>query len=200
MTLTLVRHGETDWNVAKKIQGCTDIPLNETGIFQAHELGSLLQENVRRGLAPNYTHIYSSPLRRAMTTGEIIGSYLGLSCEPLAGLEEINLGAWEGYTWEQVKADFSTEYQMWYENRRYHRPPQGESYQDLLERILPTLQRILQKEGNYLLVCHSAIVMTLLSYLHDTPFHQMHRNYKTKNTGTILLSEEQLEIIKRYQS
>lgn len=199
MTLTLVRHGETDWNVQKRIQGCTDIPLNDNGILQAHQLGEKLLRDVNAGIVPPYTQLYASSLKRAFHTGEIIGTYLGLSCQPLPGLEEIAFGDWEGVSWEQVKTNFPDAYQVWYQQRRHTRPPKGESYQDLLNRVLPALQTVLPREQEHILiVSHSAILMSLMSFLHDTPFQDMHRNYKTKNTGTISLTPEQMQKIQRY--
>lgn len=67
MKLYLVRHGQTDWNIGKQIQGLTDIPLNQTGIHQAEELQQQIQA---RDL--HFDYCYASPLRRARTTAEII--------------------------------------------------------------------------------------------------------------------------------
>lgn len=90
------------------------------------------------------------------------------------GLEEICLGNWEGYTWKQVREVFSEEYQKWHQNRRYQIPPGGESYQQLLNRLLPAVDDIAQREKkDTLLVTHSAVIMTLMSYVYDTPFEDM---------------------------
>ena len=80
------------------------------------------------------------------------------------------------------------EYQVWRNNRRYQVPPEGESYQQLLDRLLPALSNIAKKEKvNALVVTHSAVIMTLLSYLYDTPFEDMAKNYKTGNAGVVEL-------------
>ena len=71
MLLYLVRHGETDWNLQRRIQGSTDIPLNDTGREQAAATGRLL---ARR----EWDAIYSSPLSRAIETGELIAREVGL--------------------------------------------------------------------------------------------------------------------------
>jgi len=70
--LALVRHGETDWNSAGRLQGHTDIPLNEVGRKQADDAGARLS-------VEDWDLLVSSPLRRAVETAEIIGSYVGLS-------------------------------------------------------------------------------------------------------------------------
>lgn len=192
MKLYLTRHGETDWNLASRIQGKTDTPLNETGKQQAAELSLSLKEKDIR-----FDRIYTSRLLRARETARIVAESLHLPLTELDGIEEMDLGKWEGYTWKQVKESFPQEYSIWHDNRRYTRTPGGESYEELLQRILPALQKAAGKEGgNALLVTHSAVIMTLLSYLYEKPFEDMAKNFKTKNAELVELTEEQLEVIK----
>lgn len=180
MKLYLVRHGETDWNLQNRIQGQTDTPLNEQGRRQAQKLARKLQEK------HHISSIYSSRQKRALETAQVVGRAIGLEPEVRQGLEEISLGKWEGYTWRQVREKFPEEYQIWYNNRRYQIPPQGESYQQLLDRLLPVLADLMEKnDGNVLAVTHSAVIMTLLSFVYDTPFEDMAKNYKTGNTGIV---------------
>lgn len=88
--LTLVRHGQTDWNLARRIQGTTDIPLNETGRADARAAAEALA-------AADHDLIVSSPLRRAHETATIIADGLGLSMpETRAGLREREFGVGEG--------------------------------------------------------------------------------------------------------
>lgn len=75
-SLLLIRHGQTDWNKAGKMQGQVDIPLNERGREQAHETGQKLKDE---GYA--FDVLVSSPLSRAYETAQIVGSYLGLEVE-----------------------------------------------------------------------------------------------------------------------
>lgn len=185
MRLFLVRHGETDWNIKNKIQGQTDTPLNEKGRQQADKLASEL------GKGYHIKKIYASGMARAWETANIVGEALGIVPRRKEGLEEINFGKWEGYTWKQVKESFPEEYLVWQKNRRYQVPPMGESYQQLLGRILPALDDIIQaEEEDTLVVTHSAVIMTLLSFLHDTPFEDMARNYKTGNVGIVELNQD----------
>lgn len=183
MKLYLVRHGETDWNIESKIQGQTDIALNERGRQQAEEFAVRIA-----GGDYQVDSIYTSSKRRALETAQIIGAALKIEPKIQPGLEEICLGKWEGYTWKQVKELFGEEYQIWRDNRRYQVPPMGESYQQLLDRLLPAIRDITQKEkGNVLVVTHSAVIMTLMSYMYDTPFEDMAKNYKTGNAGIVEL-------------
>lgn len=189
MRLYLVRHGETDWNIASRIQGQTDIALNEKGRQQAEEFAAAISEQ-----GYQIDCIYTSFKQRAHETAEIIGEALGIKPKVQPGLEEICLGKWEGYTWKQVRELFGEEYQMWRDNRRYQQPPSGESYQQLLNRLLPALGDMIGKEeGNVLVVTHSAVIMTLLSYLYDTPFEDMAKKYKTGNAQIVEVDVQLLQ-------
>ena len=184
LRLYLVRHGETDWNIESRIQGKTDIELNEKGRQQAEELADVL------GKAYGIKRIYTSGQKRAAETAKIVGRHLGIEPQVREGLEEINFGKWEGYTWRQVREMFPKEYFIWHGNRRYEVPPEGESYQQLLDRLLPTLDDIMSKDREDVLsITHSAVIMTLMSYLYDTPFEDMARNYKTGNTQIVELDQ-----------
>ena len=111
MKLYFVRHGETEWNVKKKIQGKTDIPLNENGIRQAKELAcQLVEEDI------SVKHVYHSPQLRAAETARIAAEALHATCIPLDGLVEMNLGSWEGSNWRVIERENSPEYIMKREN------------------------------------------------------------------------------------
>lgn len=180
MKLYLTRHGETDWNLQNRIQGQTDTLLNENGRGQAKELANRLKAGY------GIRTIYTSRQKRAQETAEVIGQTIHVTPIVKEGLEEISLGKWEGYTWHQVREQFPEEYQAWYENRRYQVPPEGESYQQLLDRLLPALSDIFEENvENVLVVAHSAVIMTLMSDIYNTPFEEMAKNYKTGNTGIV---------------
>lgn len=190
MKFYIVRHGETDWNLENKIQGQTDTVLNDNGRKQAEELAGRIAEELR-----GVKKIYSSRQKRALETARIIGKRLSITPVVHQGLEEICLGKWEGYTWKQVREEFSEEYQVWHQNRRYQVPPKGESYQQLLDRLLPALEDIIRKEGqDVLIVTHSAVIMTLMSYVYDTPFEDMARLYKAGNASIVELDAELLYV------
>ena len=97
MKLYFVRHGETEWNVKKKIQGKTDIPLNENGIRQAKELAcQLVEEDI------SVKHVYHSPQLRAAETARFSAEALGIDCIRLWDLREMDLGDWEGRNWDEI--------------------------------------------------------------------------------------------------
>ena len=194
MKLLLTRHGETDWNLQRRIQGSTDTDLNENGRSQAMQLAKNL---LASGKPPEI--IYTSGLKRARETAEIAAKRLRIPCLVHPGLEEIGFGLWEGLTWEQVETRYPELYHIWHTDRRYGHPPKGESYQDLLDRVIPALQDIVKREGDgdserrILIVTHSAVIMSLLSHLNQTPFHEMVKRYRTQNTQIIELDAKRLE-------
>jgi len=123
--LYLVRHGETDWNRLKRIQGRTDIPLNDTGREQARLTGMLL---TRRPIA----RVYASPLSRAFETAQIIAGELGLP-EPEAreALIERDYGAAEGLSFHEVDVRYSTD-----------DVPDRETREQVAGRVVPALLEI----------------------------------------------------------
>lgn len=178
MKLYLIRHGQTDWNLKGKIQGSYDSDLNENGIEQA----KILSKNI---LEFNYkiSKIYSSKQKRALRTAQILSEIVNVDYIPLKGLEEINLGEWEGLSWVEVKERYPIEYDEWFKNRRYTKSPKGESYQDMLERVLDAINKIIKEDcENVAIVTHSAVIMCLQCYLTNTPFNEMMK-FKVDNTS-----------------
>ena len=113
MNFYFIRHGETDWNVKKKIQGKTDVPLNENGLNQAK---ALAKELVR--LQPDVMRVYTSPQKRASETARIAAEALGIRCMILDGLKEMDLGEWEGSNWDIIEETYGETYYYWNSHRR----------------------------------------------------------------------------------
>lgn len=186
MILYFIRHGQTDWNVKGKIQGSVDTGLNNNGINQANELSKkLIEQDI------SITKIYTSRQKRAHKTAQILSQSINVEYYLIDGLEEMNLGEWEGLSWDEVRSNYPVEYSEWYINRRDTRPPKGESYQDMLERVLKAVHRIIcENQEDIAIVTHSAVIMTLQCYLTNTPFDMMNR-FKTGNADIISIDSKQ---------
>ena len=102
MNFYFTRHGETEWNVKKKIQGTTDIPLDEKGIQQAKRLAETLLEKQRNGEL-HLDRVYTSPQLRAAETARFSAEALGIDCIRLWDLREMDLGDWEGRNWDEIR-------------------------------------------------------------------------------------------------
>ena len=99
-TVCLVRHGETDWNLAGRVQGREDVGINETGRRQAMKTANFLGREVWDG-------IFSSPLKRALATAEIIGGQLGMAdIAILDDLMERDFGQASGLTQAEIGEKF----------------------------------------------------------------------------------------------
>lgn len=137
--LYFVRHGQTDYNVAGRLQGQSDIPLNDCGRAQAACCGRLLGDLLaRRELRPDDYDYVSSPLVRARETMAIVRTTLEL--DPRAyglddRLKEIGYGAWEGLTFAQVKARDRQVLAQRENDTWGFAPPRGESYRALASRV-----------------------------------------------------------------
>jgi len=152
-TLSIVRHGQTDWNLHKRIQGQTDIPLNSTGRAQAAEAGVKLR-------ARHWDAIVSSPLMRAEETARLIAGELGLpSPEVFPDIMERHHGEIEGLTFAERQLRFPDGVAV----------PGLESRSDVLARVLPALGQIaIEHEGqSVLVVSHGGVIGTLIRHLTD---------------------------------
>ena len=107
--LYLLRHAETEWNIAMKFQGQTDIPLIEDGRRQAAALG-------RRMSSLKLEALYSSDLVRASETAQIVASYHNKQVETVPELKELNFGEWEGLTHSEIKKKYPEELELWWNN------------------------------------------------------------------------------------
>lgn len=135
MRLFLVRHGRTASNVARVYAGRSDEPLDEAGRAQAREAAERLA-------AEGVAALYSSPLRRARETAEIMASVLGADVTVDAALTEMALGPWEGLSEDEVARRFPREWALWMDRPSRLRLPGRETLDDVLRRVLPFLERI----------------------------------------------------------
>jgi broad specificity phosphatase PhoE len=139
--LILIRHGETDWNVEGRYQGQADPPLNVQGIVQAHQLAEEL-----RGVDLNV--LYTSPLRRALQTAQILAETLGLPLHIEPRLVEINQGDWQGYLRADIAASYPELFRRWQTEPWTVTPPQGEDLAQVQVRVYAAVDEILaQQQG-----------------------------------------------------
>jgi 2,3-bisphosphoglycerate-dependent phosphoglycerate mutase len=129
-TILLARHGETDWNRDNRFQGHADPPLNESGRTQAAELSAALADEPLAAA-------YSSPLRRAFETAEIVAAPHGLGPVPMDALREVDVGSWQGLTRAEVEQRFPKQYARWLDYEAGWE--NGESYEEMGRRVIAGL-------------------------------------------------------------
>lgn len=152
-----VRHGETAWNVDARIQGHTDVALNDKGLWQARRVGRALQREA-------ISAVYSSDLQRAWTTAQHIGAEAGLPVVAEAGLRERRFGGFEGRTFREIEESLPEAARAWRSRVPHWEPPEGgESLLQLRERVETTVHRLAVRHagGAIVLVAHGGVLDAL---------------------------------------
>jgi len=154
MTIFLVRHGQTEWNLARRYQGWSDSPLTPLGITQAEAIGRKLAAIPEAASAA----IVASPIGRAHRTAEIIAEGLGRREPPLLDdrLREISLGSWDGLDRREVRSRFGADF---VEFEWYFRTPDGETYEGFAGRIASWLDE--PRDAPLIVVAHGIVTRVL---------------------------------------
>jgi len=138
-TVYYIRHGETDWNVAGRLQGRHDVPLNERGRAQARRCGDILRDLLTRdNRDPVALDYVSSPLLRASETMQLVRTSLSLASDGFRRepqLAEIAFGDWEGFTLAQLHERDPQRIAQREHDKWHFVPPGGESYQMVAARM-----------------------------------------------------------------
>jgi probable phosphoglycerate mutase len=151
--LLVIRHGKTVWNMKKKIQGRTDIPLSDLG---RAELEQMRLPSEFAGF--NWT---SSPLKRTRETAELLGAK-NLKIEP--ALIEMNWGEWEGETLSDLAEKYGAEFKYNESRGLNMTPPGGESPAEVVARLKPWLQSL---ETDTIAVTHKGVIRALKSLAYN---------------------------------
>jgi broad specificity phosphatase PhoE len=171
--LWLVRHGQTDWNLAGRWQGqAPDAPgLNEMGHAQA----LTIREQLR---GERLAAVYSSDLLRARQTSELIAQPLGLTVTLDTRLREINLGAWEGMLSEEIEARYPQELAERARKPFATRAPDGESPLEVAERVLVAINEIATKHAgeSILVVAHGVSLAVIICHTQGFPMEDVYQH------------------------
>ena len=132
-TILLARHGQSDWNRDRRWQGHADRPLTELGRTQARELAQRLAHT-------DLDAIYSSDLRRAQETAEVVGRAQGLEVRTIPGLREVDVGSWSGLTRAEAEQRYPEAYRRWLAGEEGW--DDGETYEELSDRVLAAVWEI----------------------------------------------------------
>ena len=157
--LILTRHGETTWNVEKIYRGRTDVSLDEVGIKQAELLGKHLSNWELEA-------IYSSPLKRALDTANIIARYQKVGIHVTEGLIDFDYGEWQSLPEQEVQRLYPTLHNEWHNNPHKVKIPGGESLEDVRRRTIEVVNDVLSKyQGSVVLVSHRVVNKVLICSL-----------------------------------
>jgi probable phosphoglycerate mutase len=129
--------------------------------------------------------LYSSPLSRALETARVIGEAVG--CEPVVDhrLAELNYGAWEGRTFEEIQRPTPAAYRAWDVDPANLAPPEGESGVHLIERVTPFLVEVAQRHptGNVAVVSHKTVCRLLACHIMGVPLSEYRRRVPMENAA-----------------
>lgn len=154
--LSLVRHGQTDWNLARRIQGSTDVPLNDTGRAQAEATGRALARRAHAG--SDWDAIYTRPLSRASETASIIAAHIDLGRpRPIAGVAERRYGEAEGLTGTEILSRWPAGTPV----------PGRESREAVVARALPALLDLAERHGgeSLIVVSHGGVIGSIVRHI-----------------------------------
>lgn len=177
--LILIRHGQTDMNKDQLYYGRLDVPINETGKEQA--------ENTRKNLVEfeiDYDKIYSSPMKRAYETAEIV-NYKNLEIEKDNELREMDFGIFEGLSYKEIIKKYPEEMEKLKKDWKTYSYVTGENPFMLQKRALKFLEKI-DKNKNNMVVTHWGIICTLLSFLFSSEL-EGYWKYQVKNGGIAII-------------
>lgn len=190
--LILVRHGETDWNRARRIQGSTDIPLNDTGRAQALDTAARLRADVD----PASVRLASSDLSRARETAEIIGAELGIGApRTYADLRERGYGDAEGET----DVVFAERWGPW----ATAQVPNAESRADVRARALRGLARVVADtrsgsapaEATVIVVAHGALIREVIAHASGETFPIAGERLANGSTHHLLWERDRVRLL-----
>ncbi|TMD16716.1 MAG: histidine phosphatase family protein [Chloroflexi bacterium] len=181
--LVLIRHGQSIWNQEHRIQGQLDPPLSDQGRRQAALLGARLAGR-------RFAGFYTSDLKRAFETAELIGRAVHLEPEPRTSLREVYLGEWEGKTTEEIAARYPEAWASWVEEPDWDVVPHGEGGAAFDTRVAAAMDEILQQHehGDVLLVTHGGVIQIALHRIVGRPSRGLFP-FKIQNASITLIEK-----------
>ena len=165
----LIRHGVTNWTEEDRFTGVSNIPLSTIGVNQAQ----LLSKKLKKASAP-IDVVLSSPLQRCINTAQIIAKPYNLSVQIKEEFRELNYGDWEGLNRKEIIERFPNEFEIWKRDPFIQSPPNGESGQALIERVIPALSTVIKENlgQTITIVAHKALNRLVLCWVLGIPYIQ----------------------------
>ncbi len=164
----LIRHGQVEGHGQPRYNGQTDVTLTDLGVEQYHQLENRLSDS-------HISACYSSDLLRCRTGADIICEQFGIQPVHRRELRELNIGIWEGLTWQEIQSRWPEEWQARLEDLVQYRVEQGENLLDLEARVMPLVREVLSRhrEEEILLVGHGGVNRIILLSAIGAPLKAM---------------------------
>jgi phosphoserine phosphatase len=163
--ILLTRHGHVDGILPERFRGRAELALTKKGVAQAEALAA----RIARAWKP--VVVYTSALQRCVVTGTIIANVCGVKAIPLEGLMDIDYGAWQMRSHDEIKAEAPAAYRLWRAAPQRMRFPDGESLQDLVARTADVVRLVLERHptDTVVMVGHDSVNRAILMQFLDQP-------------------------------
>ncbi|UCG79344.1 MAG: alpha-ribazole phosphatase [Nitrospirota bacterium] len=202
-TVYLIRHGQTVDSEEKKYKGHIDVPLSKEGRGQAERLARYMSVLLANGSErPVLNAVYSSGLSRAIDTARIISRPFDIEPEEIEGLKERSFGKWEGMTFSEIQQEYPSEFSAWVSDPLSFSPVNGESTQDVNNRVMPVYSDILARhEGdNIAIIAHGGVNRIILCNILGIPLELIFRVEQDFSGLNVIRYYEGTPVVKTFNS
>jgi alpha-ribazole phosphatase len=164
----LIRHGQVVGHDQPRYNGQTDVALTDVGVEQYHSLKERFADI-------SISACYTSDLTRCVTGADIICGQFGIDPVRRSELRELNIGVWEGLTWQEIQSGWPEEWQARLADLVNHRVPRGENLLDVQARVMPVVREIIERHcgQELLLVGHGGVNRIILLNAIGAPLENM---------------------------
>ncbi|KAB2328594.1 histidine phosphatase family protein [Cytobacillus depressus] len=168
LNVYVIRHGETEWNTQKRMQGRLDSSLTEKGIKDARSLGERLKDT-------DFVRIISSPSTRAMETAKLVSRKNPKLIETDERLMEIHLGDWQGKVEGDIQIEYPEEFHAFWNQPELYKSLDGENFFDVKKRIADFFMELVKSPptGNVLVVTHGVVIKALYLLCRNKPIEEI---------------------------
>ncbi len=187
--IVFIRPGETDWNRLGRWQGWVSIPLNDLGVRQARALANFIR-HIGMGA------LYTSDLKRAQQTADLLAEQLPFQPIPDARLRERSIGLWQGLTQAELSAWYPDEYAAMLKDAHNYRVPGGESRAEVLARVKAAVDEILSNDTSETvgILSHTTAIKALLADM-IPGYNPLAVNLDNTSVTTIHRGDKEWEIV-----
>ncbi len=191
----ITRHGETEYNLLKRMQGSIDTQLSERGMEQAARLRDRLA-------GVSFDRVLASPLQRARVTAETILEKRSEKLEFFDELKEMDFGFMQGKDYEFLEREYPELYLQYCESPAEFQIPEGESFRGFRDRVEPIMREIeaVKETETMLIVCHGITKLILVNELKRIPLERLWDTDVAGNTALTLFEQTDKGMVLRYEN
>lgn len=182
LKIYITRHGETEWNIEKRMQGWNNSALTAKGIEESKKLGKRLKDI-------DFQCIYSSSLKRAVDTSKYIRGNKNTKIVLFDEFREMGLGKWEGLEHNKIEELYKEEYFNYWNNPCLYNNKSGESFYELFKRVESILSIIIKKhkDGNILIVSHGVVIKAIYRIVNGESLKDLWKPPDIGNTSLTII-------------